>query len=170
MNLNIYIPPNSAHPPDVIKSIVFGRVRAYYLHNTLEDHFINECTTLARNLIRCGWEWGQLLRHFNDAYWFLSKRGKSNLLNEAMRTRREKEANKASQRILVFKLPYHPRGIQRRDISKAFKDSGLKQLMPNRRFICAQTRATSLRDRVCRTALKDVPNANPSDYLATTGP
>ena len=26
MNLNIYILPNSAHPPSVIKSIVFGRV------------------------------------------------------------------------------------------------------------------------------------------------
>ena len=33
MNLNIYLPPNLAHHPlDVIQSIIFGRVRAYYLH------------------------------------------------------------------------------------------------------------------------------------------
>ena len=89
------------------------------------------------------------------------------MLKEALRTCCEKEEGNPSHRLLVFKLPYHPRGIQKRHIRRAYVDSGLEKLLPNRRLICAQLKAPNLRDRVCRTALKEVNNANPSDYLAT---
>ena len=167
MNLNIYLRPNSAHPPDVIQSIVFGSVCAYYLHNSRKDNFQNKCVTLARNLIHCGWEWGQLRSHFNDAFDLLQKQGKVNMLKRAMKTRREKNADSPAERLLVFRVPYHPRGVQRREIRKAYHDSGLENLLPDRRFICAQLRTINLRDRVCRTALECEPGATPSDFLAT---
>ena len=166
MNLNIYLPPNSAHPSDVIKSIIFGCVRAYFLHNTNEEHFKEECVTLAQNLIKCGWKWNLLYPLFANAHRYLSERGRLNLLSTAGLTRREREACTASLRILVFKLPFHPRGVQRNNIREAYIKSGLAKLIPNRRFICAQTRAKNLRDRVCNTSLKNIPGANPSDYLA----
>ena len=166
MNLNIYLPPNSAHPPDVIRSIIFGRVRAYYLHNTHHQDFVNECTTLTRNLIHCGWKWKHLRSHFTDVFNILTKQGKKNLLHAAMKTRREKEAAKPSERLLVFRLPYHPRGVQRRDVRTAYRESGLEIACSNRRFICAQLRATNLRDRVCRTALESQPNESPGDFLS----
>jgi hypothetical protein len=165
MNLHLYLPPNSAHPPDTIRSLVFGRVRAYFLHNTHDKDFKTECYTLARDLIRCGWEWEDLASHFNDAHESLKKHGRVNLLEEAMKTRREKEAEKPDEQIMVFKLPFHPRGVQRRQITTAYRLSGLANLQPERRFICAQLRPHNVRDRVSSTALEDIPGANPSDYL-----
>ena len=101
MNLNIYLPPNSAHPPDVIQSIVFGRVCAYFLHNTHAEDFITECALLAQNLIRCGWEWKHLCTHFNDAHESLMKQGKTILLEQAKKTCQEKEAENPDNRIIV---------------------------------------------------------------------
>jgi len=170
MNLNIYLPPNSAHPPDVIRSIIFGRVRAYFLHNSSSENFKTECFTLARNLMRCGWEWMSVKYHFTDAYNSLQKQGRYNLLHQAGRNRREKQAEQPNDKILVFRLPYHPRGIQRRQIRLAYQQSGLETIISNRRFICAQLRTVNLRDRVTRTALEDVPRANPSDFLSSNPP
>ena len=165
MNLNIYLPPNSAHPPDVIRSIVFGRVRAYFLHNTHAEDFITECALLEQNLIRCGWEWKHLCTHFNDAHESLMKQGKTILLEQAKKTRREKEAEKPDDRILVFRLPFHPRGVQRRQIRTAYRDSGLEEILSDRRFICAQCRPANLRDRVCSTVLEHQPGTAPSDFI-----
>merc|ERR1712232_1123836 len=100
----------------------------------------------------------------------LKKHGRGNLLEQADKTRREKESEKPDDRILVFKLPYHPRGVQRRQIRTAYRQSGLEKIITDRRFICAQCRPVNLRDRVTRTALEDVPGANPSDFLSTNPP
>ena len=67
MALNLYLPPNSAHPPDTIRSLVFGRVRAYFLHNTYREDFEAECVRLAQNLINSSWSWEDLRSHFDDA-------------------------------------------------------------------------------------------------------
>ena len=65
---------------------------------------------------------------------------------------------------MVFKLPFHPRGVTRSQINLAFNRSGLAQLIPERRFICAQLRPPNIRDRVCSTTLDTLPDANPSDF------
>jgi hypothetical protein len=148
MNLHLYLPPDSAHPPDSIRSLVLSQVHAYFLHNTYDKDFRNECHTLARDLVCCGWEWEDLSSHFNDVHESLKKHGRSNLLEAAMKTRREKDAEKPDERIMVFKLPYHPRGLQCHQISSVYRSSGLAELQPTRRFICAQLRPHNIRDRV----------------------
>ena len=67
MALNLYLPPNSTHPPGTICSLISGRVRAYFLHNTYREDFKVECVRLARNLIRSGWSWENLSSHFDNA-------------------------------------------------------------------------------------------------------
>ena len=41
MNLSLYLPPNSSHSPDVLRSIIFGPVRAYFLHCTYNKYFVD---------------------------------------------------------------------------------------------------------------------------------
>ena len=43
-----------------------------------------------------------------------------------MKTWQEKEAAKLADRLLVFRLPYHLRGVQRRDVRTAYQESGLE--------------------------------------------
>ena len=166
-NLHLYLPPNSAHPPDTLRSIIHSRVRAYFLHNT---HYVDlraECVTLAKDFIRCGWEWKDLSPHFNDAQGTLQNQGRYNMLKQAMKTRREKDMEKPAEQLMVFKLQFHPRGLTRRQLADIYRSSGLAELQPERRFICAQLRPPNLRDRICSTILQDIPGDNPSDYLTT---
>ena len=83
MNLGLYIPPSSAHPSENLKSLVSGRVRAYFLHNSYRDTFINECYILTRNLLKRGWTWNALKQHFEEAESKLKKKGKANILAES---------------------------------------------------------------------------------------
>eukprot|EP00590_Aulacoseira_subarctica_P004296 CAMPEP_0172434678 /NCGR_PEP_ID=MMETSP1064-20121228/70754_1 /TAXON_ID=202472 /ORGANISM="Aulacoseira subarctica , Strain CCAP 1002/5" /LENGTH=451 /DNA_ID=CAMNT_0013182913 /DNA_START=373 /DNA_END=1724 /DNA_ORIENTATION=+ len=39
-NLYLYIPPSSAHPPGVLKSIIYGNLRRYWQQNTSIDDYI----------------------------------------------------------------------------------------------------------------------------------
>ena len=86
MALNLYLPPNSAHPPDTICSLVFGRARAYFLHNTHREDFETECVHLARNLISSGWSWEDLSSHFDNAEAILMAIGKTTILQQSMKT------------------------------------------------------------------------------------
>ena len=167
MSLHIYLPPHSTHPPDTLWSIICDQVRAYFLHCTHHQDFETECTELAKNLIASGWEWKAIRTHFNDIEQSLLQQGKKKLLQIAKKTRRQKDIESPPDHIIVFKLPYHPRGIQRRQCATAYNNSGLAALMPERQFITAQLRPKNLRDRVCRTTLRNVPGANPSDFLST---
>ena len=48
MNLHLYIPPDSAHPRGMLRGLVFGRLRACYLHNTSRTDFLHFAKLLAQ--------------------------------------------------------------------------------------------------------------------------
>ena len=102
MNLYIYLPPNSTHFPDVIQSIIFGQVCAYFLHNIHFEDITTKCVFLVHNLIRCIWELKHLHMHFNNTHKSLMKQGKITLLKQAKKTHQEKEAEKHDNHIIVF--------------------------------------------------------------------
>ena len=162
MNLYLYLPPTSAHPPDTIKSLIFGSIRAYFIQNTHQRDFYSECVQLAKHLLASGWKWEHLSSLFNEAHAKLLAAGRASLLHIATSRRRNKLKTKSET--LIFKLPFSPRGVKRQDITVAFKESGLDKLLPDYRLICAQLRSKNIRDRVCRTTLEDIPQANPSDF------
>ena len=114
MTLNLYFPPNSAHLPDTIHSLIFGRVWAFFLHSTYREDFETECVRLARNLISSGWSWEDLSSYFNDA---------------------EARGHIFVKQLMVFKLPFHLHGIQWQVITWAYKLSGLAENQENCNFI-----------------------------------
>ena len=88
MNLYLYLPPHSAHPVNVIQSIVFDRTRAYFLHNTYDKDYVHNCYLLAKHILARIWEWATLVSLFEGATELLKHKGKPKLLADAMKTRR----------------------------------------------------------------------------------
>ena len=41
LNLYLYLPPTSAHPPGCIKGLIFGMVGRFYAHNTHRSDFVH---------------------------------------------------------------------------------------------------------------------------------
>ncbi|KAL7544454.1 hypothetical protein ACHAWF_007836 [Thalassiosira exigua] len=55
MNLYQYIPPTSAHPPGMMKGIIYGLLRNYFLQNTNEDDYMKIATLLFHRHVARGW-------------------------------------------------------------------------------------------------------------------
>jgi hypothetical protein len=54
MNLFLYIPPTSAHPPGVLKSIVYGNLQRFWKQNTHRSDFVRVAGQFAQHLIARG--------------------------------------------------------------------------------------------------------------------
>ncbi len=53
-NLHLYLPPTSAHPPGVLKSLIYGNLRRFWLQNTLVTDYIDIAKQFAEHLIARG--------------------------------------------------------------------------------------------------------------------
>ena len=91
VNLHLYIPTHSFHSPDIIRSIIFSRVRAYFLHNTHQKDFVYNCYLLAHYLKQRWWQWHQLAPHFTAAEKILQSKVKLNLLEYSIHMKRGKQ-------------------------------------------------------------------------------
>ena len=159
MNLYLYIPPNSAHQHGVLRSLIFGRIQAYWHQNTEEYNFVKMAALLAQRLIARGHSRQILTPLFVEAterFTHLDSKNQQGAITA------EPAAAVEDIKPIFFHLPYHPRGIQRTTIRKTF-DATLKKVLPHRPLIVAVSRPKNLGDRVCRTRLPDVPGNNPSD-------
>ena len=56
-NLYLYIPPLSAHSPDMVCSLIYRLLRTYYKHNTDYEDYKFMATLLAKRLLARGWKW-----------------------------------------------------------------------------------------------------------------
>ena len=54
MNLFVYIPPHSSHPPGLMKSLIYGLSPTYFLQNTLRSDFLNMISLLYKRLFARG--------------------------------------------------------------------------------------------------------------------
>lgn len=152
MNLYLYIPPGSAHPTGILKSLIYGRLRSYWNQNTYQRDFHKMRQHLWSKLIDRGYTTQQLQPLFQTAM------NKIHSQEQTIAT-----PNADDDKPLFFHLEYHPRGVQRPQIRTAYQNI-LSPLFPDRRLIVAQHRPrNNIRDRICSTKLDDVPNSNPSD-------
>jgi hypothetical protein len=66
-NLHLYIPPNSAHTPGVLKGIVWGNLRRYWLQNTYITDFITVTQQFANCLSARGCNKNKIVHLFSEA-------------------------------------------------------------------------------------------------------
>jgi hypothetical protein len=158
MNLYLYIPPTSAHSANLLKGLIFGRLRAYRLHNTNSDDYIYFATMLAKRLIARGWLKKTVLALIDEANNSLQSDAKKNIQQHETTTTKP----------IIFHLPYHPRGIQRQTIREVF-NSTIGTHLQDRKLIVAVSRPRNLHERLSKTILSDVPGKNPSNYMNPGG-
>jgi hypothetical protein len=158
MNLYLYIPPGSAHPRNMLRGLIFGRLRAYWLQNTYRKDFIRMATLLARRLIARGYILAQLMPLFIEAEARLANLQRTGPRNPDVQNAGHSDATATETKTqpLFFHLQFHPRGIQRAQIRAAYNETLAPLLEQDRRLIVAVSRPRNLRDRVCSTRLPDI--------------
>ncbi len=145
MNLYLYIPPLSAHPPSCFKGLIAGELRRYYLQNNTED-FKEILTKFIGRLLDRG-------HNIEDI---------SPLLLQAANNLDRQPINRATdtgQSTLYIHWTHHPKGPQRRDIRHIYNDT-LKDILPYDRMQIALSRPKNLRDILTRAAVKLPPDQN----------
>jgi hypothetical protein len=164
MNLYLYIPPGLAHPEKMLPSLIFGRLRAYWLQNTYLSDFYAMAVLLTRRLMARGYSFPTLKPLFEEASVQLqSQLGQGRAIHH-----QPPNPNDKAKKPIIFHLEYHSRGIQRSQVRQVYSDT-LAPFLPDRNLILAVSRPRNLRDRVCSTRLPDVPGENPSDLITTIG-
>jgi len=66
-NLHLYIPPNSAHPPGILKSIIYGNLQRYWLQNTNIIDFMEIAKQFAERLITRRYDKEKITNLFHKA-------------------------------------------------------------------------------------------------------
>ena len=67
MNLYLYVPLHSAHPPGLLHSLVFGTLRRYWLQNSLLKSFQKVATLFFDRLLARGYPHKLLCEAFTKA-------------------------------------------------------------------------------------------------------
>jgi len=148
-NLHLYIPPSSAHPPGVLKSLIFGNLQRYWEQNTYVSDFTDITKQFATRLIARGYDKHAIERLFNEA---------------AKKLDNFVKQQKTNSDTLYLHWLWHPRCIAKPKLRLLYKNtlqehSGLKNLI-----IC-YSRPKNLRDSLMQTKLQEPEGKNISNLL-----
>jgi hypothetical protein len=151
-NLHLYILPASAHPPGVLKSLIFGNLKRYWQQNTYVTDFVNIPTQFANRLLARGYEKSTIERLFNEA-----DRKLDNFIKQ----------KKSDNNTLYLHWTWHPRCITKSKLRLLYnktlrEESGFKNLI-----IC-YSRPKNLRDSLMQTKFNEPEGQRISDLLLET--
>ena len=139
LNLYLYIPANSAHPPGVLKGLVIGLVRKYRKQNTRPRDFRKIVKLLYKRLLDRGYTSSTLQPLFRRA-----------LTDSLSSTSRPVAATTAP---IVFKLPYDPNGLSRARLRHLLSADELEQAIGTQIKICF-LKPPSLKTLLCPRNLR----------------
>ena len=105
LNLHLYLPASSAHPPGVVKSLIFGRIFKYKKQNTTLEDFEFFVQNLMRRLLDRGHRHKDILPYFKEAL------ARLNTPNSQATPHKQ----------LFIKIPFNPNGISRRKLREIFE-------------------------------------------------
>jgi hypothetical protein len=150
--LHLYIPPASAHPLGVLKSLIFGNLQRYWQQNTYVTDFVNIATQFANRLLAQGYEKSTIKRLFNKA---------ASKLDNFIKQR------KSDNNTLYLHWTWHPRCITKSKLCLLYnetlhEESGFKNLI-----IC-YSRQQNLRDSLMQTKFNEPEGQRISDLLLET--
>ena len=116
MNLFLYITPDSAHPPGLIKSLVFGLLLTYYKHNTNSSDFLCMTSLLFQRLLNRSHQHNNLSDIFMSAITKIENNTQD--IWKKTGTKSTEQENR-----LFFHIPFHPRDISRKEIRNIYNNT-----------------------------------------------
>ena len=166
MNLYLYIPPHSAHPPGTIRSLVYSQIRKYWYQNTKTEDFTNIVQTFFHRLVDCGHNKTKLTKLFHETAMALDRSSQQKMFPP-------NKDNISTQQndTLYIKWRFHPNDIPRTTIQQVYHQTcerastnspqGFQQLttetgetMAIKKLTIAYTRDRNLRDILIPSKLK----------------
>ena len=175
MNLYLYIPPQSAHPPGVIRSLIFSQIKKYWQQNTKPEDFIRITKAFFYRLINRGHNPTKLRQIFHQtAHQIDTNRNNNKLSGQETTTPKDKEN-------IYLKWRFHPTDITRRTIQAIYKatceqpttqsEDGFRNLptdtgatMQINKLTIAFTRDKNIRDLLIPSRLRHFPKYKVSQY------
>ena len=150
-NLHLYIPPHSAHPPGVLKSIVYGNLRRYWHQNTYTTDFISIAKQFANRLIARGHNQDVIYELFVNA---------AKKLDGFLDSRNNKKGNNT----LYLHWTWHPRDISRAKLRLLYNET-LSNYSGFDSLTIAYSRAKNLRDSLMTIRLSEPEGTNISNLI-----
>jgi hypothetical protein len=157
MNLFLYIPPASAHPPGVLKSVIYGNLQRFWNQNTERADYLHVARHFAERLIARGHDARTIKQYFLEAAMAIDRR-------RTLGPRPRAQADPSNT--LFFHWEFHPRGVTRRALRHAYKET-LEGYSGFERFVIAYSRPRNLRDALMRTRLNEPAGHRASDLFRT---
>ena len=156
MNLHLYIPPKSAHPPGVLKSLIYGNVQRFWIQNSDTQDYINTTKAFFGHLINRGYTHTELKPIFEEAAQAIDDSHKNHLRRKP----------KTSSNTFFVHWEYHPRDIPRRSIRQAFNQH-LSPILQTAGLPCQPTIAYSVPKNLSRCITKTQLNEPPGQRVSS---
>jgi hypothetical protein len=143
LDLYLYLPPKSAHPPSCLKGLIAGELRHYWLQNNTND-FQDILIKFIKRLSERGHQIEDLTPLIRQAA----------LAIDWNETRHTAESNTNT---LFIHWRYHPHEIQRSDLRSLYNET-LKPILDYNKVTVAISRPKNLRDVLSKTSLETPEN------------
>jgi hypothetical protein len=168
LNLQLYIPPQSAHSPGVLKSIIFGNVFRFWSQNTHQSDYIAVIKDFYQALRNRGYRHEVLAPIFQSAASKIDQQARKPA-NATVEENRPRTKRMQEKKPMFLHWEFHPRDITRRDIRTLYTSTlepavslsplGVKQ------FTIAYSNPVSLRRSLTKTQLEEPEGKRASDYI-----
>lgn len=171
MNLHLYIPPLSAHPNGVLKSLIFGNLQRYWIQNSCRRDFISAAASFYGHLLNRGYTRETLTPIFQEAGAALhNKQQQPSSTDEPLWD----SSSEPPTNHLFVHWDYHPRDIGRRAIRQIYDETLAPTLSESgltvNKLTIAYSTPRSLGQCLTKTQLDEPPNDRVSSYIEPMEP
>jgi hypothetical protein len=157
-NPYLYITPYSAHPPGMIKGVVFGVVKRYFEQNSEQSDFIFFTNLFFQRLCARGWDSSYIKPIFIDAIESIQRRNPNQNNTLPLSTTRGQ---------LFIHLIYHPCDVPRYQVRQIYNETlqdAILEAMPNSKMTVCYSRPKNIQDIVAQAALFQVEGSEASTF------
>jgi hypothetical protein len=163
MNLYLYLCPSSSHPPGVMKGLIYGSVRRFWLQNSNPNDYRQVLQDFFTHLRARGHTTEKLLPLFLEAAQHMDSK------QQIQPTRAQPSIATTESRPLFFHIQYHPLDLPSSLIRTTFDRCCpiLREELAVDRIIVAHSRQPNLRDLLCKTQLHEPEGKRASNILST---